>query len=151
MRSLMPALVISSMLGAGARPSTAASPDLRGAWRPEIYTLKDGAQHPVDGLIFFSEKDWTVLFFVTVNGEPRRGSAEGGTYTLEGNRLVFTHLYDLSAGQAVAGLPESPLSMQLKDKKTAATEPCEVELAFDRLTLRFPTGNTMTFRRSSRF
>jgi len=151
MRSLRQALVLSVVLGASVRPLPAAPPELRGAWRPESYILKDGAQHPVDGLIFFSEKDWAVLFFVTVNGEPRRGSAEGGTYTLDGNRLVFTHLYQLSAGQAVAGLPESPLRMQLKDEKSAATEPCEVELASDRLTLRFPSGNVMTFRRSSRF
>lgn len=105
----------------------------------------------MDGLIFFTEKDWTVLFFVTVDGEPRRGSGEGGVYALDDNRLVFTHLYHLSAGQAVGSLSESPFRMQVKDLRSAVTEPCEVELSGDRLTIRFPSGNWMTFRRSSRF
>jgi hypothetical protein len=126
--------------------------DLRGAWRPESYVMKDGSRSSVDGLIFFTEKDWAVLFFVTENGEPRRGAAEGGTYTLQGGDLVFTHLYHFSSGKAVGALPESPLRMEIKDAAAGTTEPCRVEIEADRLTIRFlPSGNSMIFRRSSRF
>jgi hypothetical protein len=136
-------------VGWGAR---AEAVDLRGAWRPESYVMKDGARHGVDGLIFFTEKDWAVLFFVIENGEPRRGAGEGGTYTLQGADLVFTHLYHFSSGKAVGALPESPLRMEIKDAAAATTEPCRVEVEGDRLTIRFlPSGNSMIFRRSSRF
>ena len=38
--------------------------DIQGAWQAERYILKDGTEHPVAGLIFFTGNDWTVLFFV---------------------------------------------------------------------------------------
>ncbi len=38
--------------------------NIQGAWKPETYLLKDGSQLQVDGLIFFTETDWTVLFFI---------------------------------------------------------------------------------------
>ena len=126
--------------------------DIRGAWQADTYLLEDGAEHDVEGQIFFAESDWTVLFFVIDDdGEPQRGSAEGGTYTIEGNRLVFTHHQHLSFGNAVPGLPAAPLRMRVADTGDAATELCEIELDGDRLTLHFPSGNAMTFRRSSGF
>ena len=39
--------------------------DVRGAWRAHTYVLDDGITHTVDGLIFFTGRDWSVLFFVT--------------------------------------------------------------------------------------
>lgn len=128
-------------------PSVAAAQDIEGAWRPELYVMKDGTELTVDGRIFFTEADWTVLFFVTENGEPRRGSAEGGTYRLEGENLEFTHHYHLSAGEAVASLPEAPLRMSIARGEDAAEEPCRIELAGDRLTIFFPSGNRMRFQR----
>ena len=38
--------------------------DLAGVWQAENYILMDGTEHPVVGKIFFTENDWTVLFFV---------------------------------------------------------------------------------------
>jgi hypothetical protein len=137
-----------------ALPSEASepTPDLRGAWAPESYLLADGGVLPVEGRIFFTDSEWTVLFFVTVDGAPRRGSGEGGTYTLAGRDLVFTHRYHLSEGAAVGSLAESPLRMELHGAGEAPTEPARVELDGDRLTIRFgPSGNRMTFRRSSGF
>lgn len=145
----MPWILAAACLGACA----VRTPDaLRGAWHTDRYILQEGTEHEVEGLIFFTETDWAVLFFVTgVDGEPRRGSAEGGTYTADGRNLVFRHHYNLSYGDAVSGLAESPLRMSLAGDDDAAAEPCELELEGDRLTLSFPSGNSMTFLRSSTF
>jgi len=125
--------------------------DLRGAWRPETYLLKDGTRHPVDGLIFFTEKDWTVLFFVLEGNKPMHGSGEAGTYALRGNQIVFTHRYRLSVGGAVGALEEGP-RMKVDAAADALAEPCVAERSGDSLTIRFgPSGNAMTFRRSSGF
>lgn len=124
-----------------------AAAEIEGAWSAELYTLKDGTELPVDGRIFFTDRDWTVLFFVVSDGEVRRGSGEGGTYTLEGDALTFRHLYHLSAGEAVASLPEAPLRMSVREPEAAAEEPCRVELGESEMTLFFPSGNEMSFRR----
>lgn len=122
-----------------------------GAWAPDAYVLESGTRHDVAGRIFFTDTDWTVLFFVTENGEARRGSAEGGTYATADNRLVLTHLYNLSAGEAMEGLAESPLQMTLRSAEDAATEGTTFAVEGDRLTLYFPSGNRMEFSRASSF
>lgn len=121
---------------------------LEGAWTPVEYVLAEGARHRVDGRIFFTATDWTVLFFVLDEGVPRRGSGEGGTYEVEGDRLVFRHRYHLSGGEAMAGLPESPLRMRVTGPGEAAREDARFEIEGDRLTIRFPSGNRMVFIRS---
>ena len=106
-----------------------ASGQILGAWNPESYILKDGTEYSVSGLIFFTEKDWTVLFFVKdEQGNVRRGSGEGGTYELEGDRLTFTHFYHLSAGEQLGPLPPSPLRMSVRDAAEAARESCVVDV-----------------------
>lgn len=121
---------------------------LGGAWSTERYVMKDGTEHDVRGHIFFDRNEWTVLFFVVdADGSPRRGSAEGGTYTLDGTRLVFTHLYHLSQGAAMRGLPESPLRMEARSRGTGPMEPSTIDLDGDQLTIFFPSGNSMIFRR----
>lgn len=124
-------------------PPAPAQSRVEGAWHPEVYTLKDGTVQEVTGLIFFTERDWTVLFF-TLDGRGglTRGAGEGGTYTLEGNRLVFTHLYHLSAGS-------TPLKMTVKSPGEGEVEPCEIQLDGELLTIFFPSGNKMRFRKSS--
>lgn len=151
-RARMAAVVVGALWLLALFPARgiAQSIDLRGAWKPDRYVLKDGPTHPVDGLLVFTEKDWLVLFFVTADDEPKRGSAEGGTYTLEGDRLELTHLYHLSTGQALPGLAESPLRMVVRRATGAPEEPCRVEIEGDRMTLHFgPSGNGMSFVRSS--
>lgn len=123
---------------------------LVGAWDTERYQLASGPLHVVRGRIFFTERDWTVLFFVVDgDGEPQRGSAEGGTYTLEGDRLVFTHQFNLSAGGAMDGLPEQALQMILRDESGQVLEPATIQVNGQRLTIHFPSGNAMTFRKRS--
>ncbi len=126
------------------------SPQIQGAWHPEQYILPNGITHNVDGLIVFTESDWNVLFFVTDNGEPRRASAEGGSYFLRGDRLILTHDYNFAYGDEVRGLAATPPSYRILGA-AAATELCTVEMTDDSMTLFFPSGNSMTFRRSSGF
>jgi len=132
-----------------ARPALAQSaPDLRGAWEATRYIMADGTIHAVRGHIFFEEREWTVLFFVLDGeGHPRRGSAEGGTYRLEGTTLTFTHEYNLSVGDAMPGLPDAPLQLTVRDPGTGPEEPSVVTLAGNRLSIDFPSGNRLRFIR----
>ena len=84
------------------------------------------------------------------NGEPRRASAEGGSYFLRGDRLILTHDYNFVYGDEVRGLAATPPSYRILGA-AAATELCTVEMTEDFMTLSFPSGNSMTFRRSSEF
>ena len=128
--------------------SSEEKPTLQGSWEPERYLLKDGSELAVSGQIFFTETDWTVLFFVLdEEGTPQRGSGEGGTYSLMGTHLTFSHQYHLSGGKATGSLPESPLRMEISDTAEATQEPCTIDLDEDRLTIHFPSGNVMTFQR----
>ena len=122
--------------------------DVQGAWNAESYALRDGAEHRVEGRIFFTESDWQVLFFVMDGDEPRRGSGEGGRYTFDGETLTFEHLHHLSIGEAMDGLPASDLTMTARSGD-GPLEPTGVRLEGDRLTLEFPSGNTMSFDRVS--
>ena len=154
-------IILAAILVLGAAVSTAAANtpaqsaagplDIRGSWKPETYRLKSGPIHEVTGLITFTKKDWSVLFFIVTDEGPRRGSGEGGTYTLDGDKLTFRHLYNLSGGHAVEGFEASDLSMRVrpKDAVDAPSEPCTITIEEDLLTIFFPSGNQMAFRRSS--
>lgn len=103
------------------------------------------------GLIVFTASDWSVTFFVVPDGgTPVRAAAEGGTFTLDGTTLALAHDYRFSAGAELPGLPESPMRMEV-DRVEAPLTPIVVSVVIERLELEFPSGNTMTFRRSSRF
>jgi hypothetical protein len=137
-------------IGAGSQAKAGDGSRLFGSWSAESYTLKNGPTHVVNGLIFFSRGDWSVVFFVLgEGGVPVRGAAEAGTYTEGEGRLVLKHLYHLSSGRALAGLPESPLRMELNRSTAAPDEPCTYIVDGDRLRIHFPSGNSMAFRRSS--
>ena len=126
-------------------------PTLQGAWAAESYILNEGHTHRVSGRIFFTRTEWTVLFFVLdANGEPRRGSGEGGTYTLRGNELVFSHLFNFSAGAELPGLPAASMQMISRSASEAQTEPSTIRVVGEQLTIFFPSGNRMMFTRSSR-
>lgn len=148
-----PALGVASPT-AGQEASPAAGQDaggageLRGSWHAETYVLADGSTHEVSGQIHFTERDWLVLFFVMDGGEPARGSAEGGRYTLAGDRLTFEHLHNLSTGKALPGFAESPLRMETRSGD-GTLESARVEIMGKQMTLFFPSGNRMTFRRGS--
>jgi hypothetical protein len=146
MKTLLP--VITLLILAGSACQEAPPSPLLGAWEPAQYMLEDGVQHPVAGLIFFAEHDWSVLFFVTnENDTPLRGSGEGGTYNLHGDSLIFSHRYHLSGGHAVGSLTESPLRMEVRSAAQASREPCTIDVRNDSLTIHFPSGNTMLFLR----
>ena len=121
---------------------------LEGSWRAQEYALSGGTRHDVRGRIMFTADEWQVLFFVMDGEEPLRGSAEGGRYTFDGETLTFEHLHHLSAGEEMEGLPASPLTLTARIGD-GPLEPTGVELDGDALTLLFPSGNTMSFTRSS--
>ena len=131
-------------------PVSAQTPEVRGAWAAQTYVMRGGAEHRVEGRIFFTESDWQVVYFVVdEGGEVRRGSAEGGTYTLDGNSLTFLHLHNLSTGAAMEGLEEMPLRMVYREPEEAAEEQATVQVVGNLLTLGFPSGNRLIFTRSS--
>lgn len=139
-----------ALLGAPS-PATAQTLDVKGAWAASHYILKDGVDHRVEGTIFFTDSDWQVLFFVMdEDGVPIRGSGEGGRYRLEGSNLTLLHLHNFSQGGAMEGLDASPLNMVVRELSDAPSEPTTVALEGEILTLSFPSGNRMTFTRSSR-
>ena len=147
MKTLPFLILLLTVAAPACQPAATQQHPLHGAWQPDRYLIKDGGELAVTGRIFFAEHDWTVLFFVLDDeGQPTRGSGEGGTYTLHGDSLTFTHRYHLSAGEAPDGLTESPLRMEIYDAAEAATEACTIALDGDRLTISFPSGNAMTFR-----
>ena len=153
-----------SSVGAAAPAAGRSDGGLLGAWRPREYRLAGGEVLPVDGRIVFSgeegasEGEWMVVFFVTGagggaedSGTPLRGSAEGGQFFRDGETLTLTHAYHLSAGEAVGALPEAPLRMAVRSFPDAAErhrEPCRFAVEGDRLTLFFPSGNSMVFFRA---
>jgi len=139
-------------LGLGGVAAAAAdAPDITGAWRAETYELSTGQHYPVEGLITFTATDWTVVYFVMPEGAgAQRGEGGGGTYTLEDDRLTFTHLFHMSAGSELPGLPASDLRMVARrDPSSAPAEAARVDRTGDRLTIYFPSGNTLVFRMSS--
>jgi len=142
-------LVMCATTGAAAAPQVGAAPQsIAGAWEARSYLLSTGEEHPLVGKIFFTATDWQVVFFVLdADGAPRRGSAEGGTYATEGARLTFMHRFNLSVGAALPGLPADDLRMVVHESMTA--EAARFVIEHDALTLFFPSGNEMRFRRAS--
>ncbi len=80
-------------------------------------------------------------------GNPARGSAEGGPYSSSGERLSLSHLYNLSSGEALSGLEASQLQMVLRKEGAGTPEECTYRIEGDRLTIDFPSGNSMRFVR----
>jgi len=143
-------LVTVALCGAAQGRAQENDATLQGAWAAESYALKDGPTHRVAGRIFFTQTEWTVLFFVMdEEGEPRRGSGEGGTYSLRGDELVFLHLFNFSTGQEMPGLAAAPLQLIARDVSEAVTEPSTIRVSGNQLTIFFPSGNRMAFTRSS--
>jgi len=132
-------------------PGVAQQSSIVGAWEPTAYVLASGMSHTIDGRIFFTDIDWTVLFFVTDGDDVKRGSAEGGTYTTDGDELVFTHRFHLSVGEEMEGLPASALRMELRPVGEGTLEASTYRVEGDGMTLFFPSGNRMEFRRASSF
>lgn len=127
-----------------------ADDDVLGAWSAETYLLAEGSEYEVRGQIFFADGRWQVLFFVLdEDGEPRRGSGEGGMYERTSDGVVFRHLFNLSVGDELPGLSETPLRMTVREPADAPLEPTRVDVQGSVLTLHFPSGNRMIFRKAA--
>ena len=139
------ALTLSAFVG-----SASAASDLRGSWRAESYTMKDGTiTYPARGQIIFSEKDWTVLFFTIKDGVVARGSGEGGFYETSGDKLVFFHRFFAGpAFEAIPGLKAQKGEARINE--TPKREETTYKIEGDHLTINFgPSGNKLTWIRSS--
>lgn len=107
--------------------------------------MKDSDELSVTGQIFFSDKNWQVLFFVlNENGDPVRASAEGGDYILEQDNLTFYHLYNYSGNDQNA-----PSMLRVFNQETKQEESCTIKLVGENLTIYFPSGNSMIFKKIS--
>ncbi|MEQ9423569.1 MAG: hypothetical protein RJQ09_04065 [Cyclobacteriaceae bacterium] len=117
---------------------------LIGAWQPQRYILQNGSTVDVDGHIFFSQSEWSVVFFtVDENGDVLNGSAEGGDYALDGNRLTFRHKYNMSD---IDKGNSTQLRKELKKSSGEYTEEtCKIEIKEGVLAIYFPSGNAMIF------
>ncbi len=142
-------LVLLAAPHGAAAPLTQDEPgDIMGAWEAQTYLLSTGQEHALAGKIFFTDIDWQVVFFVfDSEGKLQRGSAEGGAYATAGERLTFRHRFNLSIGEALPGLPKDDLRMVVHE--TMTTEEARYGIDGDMLTLFFPSGNEMRFRRAS--
>ncbi len=141
---LIGTLTNTGLVGAAALRSDA----VEGAWSLLEYRLADGRVHPLAGTIFFLAGRWQVAFFVLdADGAPQRASAEGGTYSIEGSRLVFHHELNFSFGNELPGLPPSELRMSLRSADEAAAEPVAVEISAGTMLVDFPSGNRIRFER----
>ena len=130
--------------------ATVSANDIRGAWRADSYVLKSGEVHNVEGLMIFSESEWSVTYFVTDDdGQPQRGAGEGGPYTLDGDELVLTRDYLVIAGDELKELRPIPLRFDVPAVKDPVVEVCRLAFEEDRIIIEFPSGNKMGFRRSS--
>jgi len=127
----------------------APAPGVEGAWHLVQYRLATGEVYRVAGTIFFSTGRWQVAFYVLdQQGTPQRASAEGGTYSLQGDRLEFRHELNFSFGNGLPGLPASEPSMTLRPPEEAAVEPARIALTGDSLRIDFPSGNQILFERA---
>jgi hypothetical protein len=130
--------------------ASAQANDVRGAWRADSYVLKSGEVHHVEGLMIFSESEWSVTYFVKDDdGKPQRGAGEGGPYTLDGDELVLTRDYLVIAGNDLGELAAIPLRFDIPAVKDPVVERCRIEVEDNRIIIEFPSGNKMGFRRSS--
>ena len=117
---------------------------LIGAWKPKKYVLSSGESKVVDGHIFFDQDQWGVIFFILDdNGDVANASAEGGTYELNGENLIFSHYYNLSD---VDKGDSTELSKTLRSSNDIIPEEsCRIEIEDDILVIYFPSGNAMIF------
>ena len=150
MKNLMrySALLVFAVLLGGCQSS--ARPSLQGVWSCDDYRLADGSIHPLHGRIFFGQREWTVLYFVLdENGEPLRGSGEGGWYEFDGKNVTFAHLRILEEAAAVGSLGESHRVEVHLESEGSIGEPeaCRVDLTGENLAIHFPSGNRIRFTR----
>jgi hypothetical protein len=136
------------VLAADSAPPCSTENPLVGGWKAENYYLKNGSSYHLLGQILFTSRNWTVLFIVVKDGKPQRGSGEGGDYTVDGNKVVFTHHYVASTpAPAIAGLKEQPA--RALEWEPSHAENSTFDVQGDRLTLFMPSGNRLTWTRSS--
>jgi hypothetical protein len=122
-------------------PKNSKKVSIDGAWRMESY-VRNGTHIRVHGSLLFVAGRWSTLYFVPrTPGRAYWGSAESGRYKLRDGRLTFQHEFAFQGGT------HTPLKIELA---SSTVEICEVELRATRLTIHFPSGNTIHCQRASK-
>ena|SRR5437899_1463950 len=112
---------------------------LEGAWRTARYSVKDNPTD-IDGVLLLVDGHWSTLYFVGGADGPW-GSAEAGTYEVDGGMLTFLHRLMFQGGGG----------RSLHITQTAShIEACPITLTDDSLTIQFPSGNTLVCYRLHR-
>jgi hypothetical protein len=127
-------------------PGVASALDLRGAWTLYEY-MDEGSPTPgIGGRLMLSDTNLTILYWVTdESGKPFKSHVETGTYSMNGDEILF--LMD------VALKVEKPEGKEESSGVTVVKPPRLLRWKADRsgskLTLRFESGNTMSFTRAT--
>ena len=101
--------------------------------------LRDGKPVRLKGNLFFTRGQWSALYFVPQEAaNDYWGSAESGRYTLRKDRLTFQHEFTFQ------GSTGTPVKMELA---STIVETCVIEPRAEKLTIHFPSGNTIHCRR----
>jgi len=116
-----------------ARPATL---EVEGAWQTASYIV-NGKSTEVDGVLLLVDGRWSTLYFVGGPDGPW-GSAEAGSYELNGRTISFHHrlMFQGGGGRALH-LTQS----------ASHVEACPFTLNDDTLTIQFPSGNTLVCHR----
>ncbi len=116
--------------------ATESTPNVHGAWRTATYIVKGNATE-IDGVLLLVDGRWSTLYFVP-GPEGPWGSAEAGSYELNGRTLSFHHRLVFQGG---GGRP-----LHLTQTATHV-DACPITLSGDTLTIQFPSANTLVCHR----
>jgi hypothetical protein len=111
-------------------------PKVEGAWSTTSYIVK-GQATDVSGVLLLVDGRWSTLYFVGSADGPW-GSAEAGSYKIEGHTLAFHHRFMFQGGGG------RPLHVT---QEASHVEDCPITLNGDTMTIQFPSGNTLICHR----
>jgi hypothetical protein len=111
-----------------------------GAWRTARYIVSGNATD-LDGVLLLVDGQWSTLYFVG-GAEGPWGSAEAGTYEIDGNLLSFRHRLMFQGGGG------RPLHIT---QAASHVETCPITVTDNSLTIQFPSGNTLVCYRLHRY
>ena len=112
--------------------------------------MADGTLHRMEGLLVLLDGHWAAVHVLMDDRVARRGAGEGGTYAATTETIEFTHLWHVSAGLDVEGVPRDDLARLVRNEAAAARrERCRYHVDAEALSIAFPSGNRLRLSRTS--